>query len=70
MNDIPLFLRNLEHLKGQSVRVSGKDSEGVVTLLAAPRWDVKTGKWTALANVGGALCIIEVKLTQTGDKDA
>jgi hypothetical protein len=33
-----------------------------VTLINAPKWNVKDNRWEALANVGGALCIVELNV--------
>lgn len=57
LDHVPLFLRDLSHLVGTDVK------EGV-TLLTAPRWDVKTGRWSALANCFGMLAIIELRVRE------
>ena len=33
-----------------------------VTLIAAPKWNNVDNRWEALANVGGALCLVELSV--------
>ena len=58
VEDIPIFLLNLDYMKGKEIKPG-------ITLIEPPRLDLKTGRWTALANVCGALAIVEVKLRRT-----
>ena len=65
-----LFLRNptdedLEAMRGTFVGVSYRmNPEKDIELLSAPKWNPTAERWEALANVGGALCLIEVTLKQ------
>lgn len=59
-HQLDLFLPNpteadLAHYKGAIIPPG-------VELLAAPKWNATDNRWEALANVSGALCIIEVSV--------
>lgn len=49
----------LEVGKNELSGMVGKEIKPGVVLLTEPSWD---GKWTAIANVGGMLCLVEVSL--------
>jgi len=55
--DVPLFLRDFSHLIGQEI-------EPGITLMSAPRMDIRTGQWSALANFHGALALIAVRVSE------
>jgi len=57
MSSIPAAIRKMDP-KLAKVFVRGRESENI-WLITAPRQNLVTGKWTALAGVGGALCLIE-----------
>jgi len=59
-HQLDLFLPNpteedLAHFKGKIIKPG-------VELLNAPWWNAKEGRWEGLANVGGALCIVELSI--------
>lgn len=59
MSDLPIpaAVRKLDP-KLARVFVRGRESEHI-WLITAPKQDLVTGKWTALAGVNGMLCLIE-----------
>lgn len=59
-HQLDLFLPNpteeeLAHFRGAIIPPG-------VELLSAPYWNAKDMRWQALANVGGALCIVELNV--------
>jgi hypothetical protein len=54
---IPDAIRKIDPKLARVFR-NGRESDNI-WLITAPKQDLITGKWTALAGVGGALCLIE-----------
>lgn len=59
--EIPDCLKKIEgDVKDAKVFVKNRESNNI-WLITKPKQDLITGKWTALAGVNGALCLIECK---------
>ena len=52
-------------LEGRVLRTNSY-GEIVISLITGPKWNAKENRWEALANVEGALCLIEVKVRVDG----
>lgn len=72
MDTPPLFLHDLKHLIGKPVSMKKflldhpKSGDMEAYIVDEPRYDLKTGKYRCLANIMGALCLIEVNITSKG----
>jgi hypothetical protein len=48
-------------------KLDGVEIRPGVTLIGTPGFHKESGKWRCLANVGGSLCLVELKVDVVGE---